>query len=52
MVKEEKMKSVPFGGGYEKAKAESKKLFNLIPHSKGGKMIKKDIVKSVPFSGK
>jgi len=51
MVKEKKLKPVPFGGGYEKATKESKIMFNLLPTSKSGDMIKKDICKTIPSLG-
>lgn len=50
-MKNKKLKQVPFGGGYDKANAESKKMFNLIPGSKNGKLINKDIVKTIPSLG-
>ena len=50
-MKKNKLKPVPFGGGYDKANKESKMMFNLLPTSKGGDMINKDIVKKIPSLG-
>lgn len=49
-MKKNKMKRVPYSD-YEQANSDCKKMFNLIPKSKGGKMPNKDIVKDIPSLG-